>query len=131
MKNLRTTKVRIVSGQAQLEYDAQITVYTSADALKRAVLAYVASLLLCVFCVFIPGVHFIAVPGLLLLGPVIAFLIWKAFAGQEDVRVENPRCPACQGPIELASTLALWPLRDRCAQCGVSYVAELAVSNSK
>lgn len=125
MKVLRSVHIRISSGTKSTEYQGQIRVYSPADALKRAALAYLASLVLLVICVFIPIVHFIAVPGLLLLGPVIAFVVYKAFAGQEDLTVKDVKCPNCASPMKLSSTVSNWPLRERCEACNESYLAEL------
>ena len=124
MRVLRAVSIRVSSGAKSLAYQGEIRVYSNMDAFKRAGLAYLASLVLLVICVFIPIVHFIAVPGLILLGPVIGFLVFKAFAGQEDLNVAGVCCPNCASPVKLASTVSSWPLRERCGTCNEWYLAE-------
>jgi hypothetical protein len=131
MKNVRKVAVKISSGSKHLEFEAQVVANTRADAIKKAALAYLASLVLAVICIAIPIVHFIAVPGILLFGPVLAFLVFKAFSGQEDLKVEQTACPNCKHKLGLATTLSLWPLRDRCENCKEPYLAEFIEKGPK
>ena len=125
MKPVKQLKVSISTKSKRLDREAQIFAYTSKDATKRAVFAYVASLVLAVICVAIPIVHFIAVPALLIGGPIFAFFIFKVFLGQEDLRVSDARCPECQASLPLSETRKLWPLREQCENCGAHYLAEI------
>lgn len=76
--------------------------------------------------ILIPIVHFIAVPGLFILGPIIAFLVFKAYAGEEEIILEGKiLCLNCHEELDLKSGLKDWPLRDQCEACGKTYEAKI------
>ncbi len=125
LKKTGNMQIRISAEDKSLQREAEIYAFTTVDALKRAGLAYLASLMLLVICIPIPLVHFIAVPTLLLLGPLFAALIFKIFFKQEELRIRDAQCPTCQAALKLATTPTEWPLHDRCSECRVSYQAEI------
>ena len=73
-----------------------------------------------VACVFVPLLHFVLVPGFLLLGPVLA---WKASAATVRVSSTQVTCPRCAvvTPVEPGTTG--WPIRLWCASCGTTFFA--------
>ncbi len=65
----------------------------------------------------IPLVHFIAVPLLVLLGPIVGITVFKITAGAVDVVSGGGACPDCGSPVNLAGRDAHWPLDAQCEQC--------------
>jgi hypothetical protein len=64
--------------------------------------------------VFIPLLHFVLVPGLLLAGPIVASVIFKQ---QSVVLGGTGICPSCQAQLQIVRSQERWPLRDVCANC--------------
>jgi hypothetical protein len=73
-----------------------------------------------VFCVLVPLLHFVLVPGFLIAGPVLA---WLAVRATVEVKSASVTCPKCakEAPIEAGSTG--WPVRLRCVACGTTFSA--------
>jgi len=73
---------------------------------------------LAVACVFVPLLHFVLVPGFLVLGPVLAYLGARATVLVKSEQVTCPRC-AKATPVEPGTTG--WPVRLWCASCGTTF----------
>ncbi len=75
---------------------------------------------LAVACILVPLLHFVLVPGFVLLGPVLA---WKASAATVSVSSTEVTCPRCSTltPVEPGTTG--WPARLWCASCGTTFLA--------
>ena len=88
--------------------------------LGRGLLRLLICWALAVACLFVPLLHFVLVPGLVLLGPVLA---WKASAATVSVSSTEVTCPRCStlAPVEPGTTG--WPIRLWCASCGTTFFA--------
>lgn len=73
-----------------------------------------------VFCVFIPLLHFVLVPSLLLLGPFVAWQTWRATV---LLVAGTVTCPKCQAQAALEEGTAGWPARLHCGHCGTTFDA--------
>jgi len=67
-----------------------------------------------VISVFLPILHFILVPGLLFIGPFIAFAMYQT---QSEILPFAVPCPKCQASVPIAKSKETWPLQDICVQC--------------
>lgn len=121
MSEEKRVKVEIMADQQKTEANGQIHVITRKEALRKAGIFYAGTLVLTLVCVFIPLVHFVAVPALLLLGPIISIMVMKFFDGKKDIIVDEPHCPSCQGKLKLTEVLESWPLRETCPSCHATY----------
>jgi len=101
--------------------DVDVTVLTRPERLKRALARLGAVWGAAIFAIAIPILHFILVPGLLLLGPVVAVLAFRA-----RVRADANTgigCPKCGSPVSAVGGTYGWPLRLACGECGIRFTA--------
>jgi hypothetical protein len=82
----------------------------------RAVQALAGCWVLAVAAVFLPLLHFVLVPGLLVLGPALA---WRRLHEAETLVLAEGACPACGAPQRFALG-SPWRARTllRCEACG-------------
>lgn len=85
------------------------------DRLKRASVTWLGCWVAAFFAIFLPGLHFVLVPTLLLLGPIASSLV---FNQKEWVTGGQGSCPLCQSKFEISRGRAHWPLNDLCSNCG-------------
>lgn len=93
---------------------AYIRSWSPKQRIIRALLTLLAVWIVAALAVLIPILHFILVPLLLLLGPIIASIVYtkkSAVIGGDGV------CPACKEKFEVASSRDSWPLSDICSHC--------------
>ena len=87
-----------------------------AERMRRATLAWAACWGLAIVAVFIPLLHFILVPALLIAGPLVARARWREKA---TVLVARGVCPGCEHrqvlPLKQPAAESM-PLR--CPECG-------------
>lgn len=114
-------KVEVKTSEQSVSYPAKILVFTKSDAMRKALKVYAATLFMAFVTAFIPIVHFIAVPGFLIIGPIISLILYRFYNGQKDIVVENPECPSCHCVLKISPVLTSWPLQEICANCGVPY----------
>lgn len=81
------------------------------NALKKISLFWLAAL----FCVLIPGLHFVLVPLFFIVG-LVSFsktlkINGKVIKGQTD-------CPFCKNQVKIHAGLLNWPLKEICQKCG-------------
>ncbi len=64
--------------------------------------------------VLIPIAHFVLVPGLLLAGPIVAFVRYR----QAALRLGGVApCPDCGEPMPISGGTVHWPLQEGCPSC--------------
>jgi hypothetical protein len=98
------------ASEGEVEYQA----WTKAERTKRGLKALGMAYGGAVVALFIPLVHFFAVPLLLLAGPFIFFLI----SGQEEVILGGSGiCPKCAQSFKIVRSAVKWPLTDLCNHC--------------
>jgi hypothetical protein len=78
---------------------------------------------LAVPCVLIPLLHFVLVPGLVLVGPVLAAL---AFRATVVVKTAQVPCPKCTKETALEPNTTGWPATFRCTHCSTTFFASQA-----
>jgi hypothetical protein len=64
--------------------------------------------------IFIPLAHFVLVPSLLLVGPILGLYKWK----QEQRLLGGAGvCPACQAEVHIEKGAVKWPITELCTSC--------------
>lgn len=96
--------------------DVDVVVLTRPERMKRAVARLGAVWGAAILSVAIPILHFVLVPGLLLLGPVVAVLAFRARV-RADVH-SGIDCPKCGSRVSATNATYGWPLRLACVECG-------------
>lgn len=79
-------------------------------------------------CVLVPLLHFVLVPGLLLLGPVLA---WLTFRQTVRVKSERINCPKCGVETDIEPGTTGWPVSLRCGPCGTTFSARREVQHEE
>ena len=67
-------------------------------------------------CVPIPILHFILVPGFLILGPILG---WRASRATSLVVGGSFRCARCSAEQSIGTPEVAWPAEVSCSDCGV------------
>jgi hypothetical protein len=125
----RPLPVRVTtSGGKHAAGEVYVQAWDAPARTKRALKWLAILWALAAFSAIFPLVHFVLVPGLLLAGPVAAFLILQ----QESVVLGgHGKCPACGSPLEIVrgnyfKPMDRWPLNDTCANCREDVLVERA-----
>ena len=88
--------------------------WSKADRVRRASMWCGIFWVVALFCVLIPILHFILVPLFLILGPVMAFRVYK----QKSVILGGQGlCPRCEKELPIEKSQEVWPLSDLCTHC--------------
>jgi len=104
----------------QIPATAQRRTWGRQQAMKKGWYWLLATWGLAAATIFIPIVHFVSVPALLLAGPLVGFLIYKLHLGAVDIVTKDAICPACTQPLALEIAEAAWPLAAKCPRCGAA-----------
>ena len=101
--------------------------WTKGAAVQKGVAALIITWVLALAALPVPIVHFVAVPLLLCMGPVIGLVLYKTHIGRTDVRVGESglQCHDCQRPMALDSGIEQWPRSERCQSCGATFEVKL------
>lgn len=86
----------------------------------RAAIRLVVCWALAVATFFIPLLHFVLVPGFVVVGPVMAFL---AFRSTVKVTSTSVTCPKCEKVSTIEKGLTGWPVTLRCSHCSTTFFA--------
>jgi len=86
----------------------------------RAAVRLVILWVLAVGAILIPLLHFVLVPGLFIMGPVLA---WFAFRATVKVLSTSITCPKCQANSTIEKGLTGWPVTLRCSSCSTTFFA--------
>ena len=113
----------ITSKGKTLRGEAAISTCSRREALARGAVAWGVLWLVMVPTVFIPVVHFISVPALLIAGPIVGRMIYKLYNHKRNIRVESAVCPNCEGKLDLPGAFENWPVNHVCMDCKTSYSA--------
>lgn len=76
-----------------------------------------------IVCVFIPLLHFILVPGFLIAGPIVAFVV---LSRESAILGGKGLCPYCNAALPIARAPYRFPISDLCTQCQSSLKIEPA-----
>ena len=102
--------------------------WTKGAAARKGFFALLVTWLLALAALPIPIVHFVAVPLLLCIGPIIGFVLYKTHVGRTDVRVDSKsalHCSKCSQTLSVDSGIESWPRLERCPSCGTSFEVKL------
>ena len=105
---------------------AWIEEWTQRQRLKRALKALGISWGLGTIAVFIPGMHFILVPGLLIAGP---FLAYNTYQIRNIISGGTGTCPQCGKSFSIVKAPLKWPLNDLCSACLIAVTVHPADSH--
>ncbi len=121
MSDVRTHRARFTENQDS-EGTVVIQYWKPRDRLLRSIKLSAICFGMAGVAVFIPGLHFILVPGLLLASPIIGFFTY----GQQSAVIGGEgTCPACQSPFKVAKGSSQFPLNDLCTNCQRTIKIEL------
>ncbi len=95
-------------------------------AMRKGGIAWGALWALMIVTVFIPIVHFFAVPILFLTGPFLGRLVFKMYNGKESLSIDPISCPKCDEIIGLSSDKKEYPINGVCLGCKTSFSATIA-----
>lgn len=103
---------------------ASLQTWTRQQSLKKGMSSLLACWALAVATILIPIVHFVSVPLLLAVGPLIAYAIFKLHNGTTDLVEIKGVCSNCDTPLQVSRQTASWPIFLACSTCA----SELSLS---
>ncbi len=116
MSDAPARAVLVYAGHADTSARLDEVVWTQAQRVQRALKALGLAWGAAIAAVFLPLLHFVLVPALLIAGPVAALVRYRE---QRSLRGFEGACPACGAALEERRAM---PLRDevaiRCDACG-------------
>ena len=68
-------------------------------------------------CLPIPGLHFVAVPACLFIGPPLGFVIYRFYSGSIEIISGSAICPQCKAERVFANQTVDWPYNTACEHC--------------
>jgi hypothetical protein len=102
------------SNEKQADGKVQIISWSPPERTRRAIKTWAMCWGAAIICVAFPIVHFFAVPGFLLGGPIAAFFIW---AQEAKITGGECKCPSCGAAFQVSKGRPQWPLSDVCSSC--------------
>lgn len=111
-----TVEVRLADAPNTESQPGQVFLvrWTDRDRAKRAVKILLGFWGAAVFSILIPMLHFVLVPGLLVLGPAAAYWVFQI---KESIEGGSGTCPKCSSTFQVEKSPAKWPLNDLCSGC--------------
>ena len=115
MSTRETVEVRC-RGLSHGESRGTVTIerWARGERFQRGLKGLGAAWLAAVLAIFIPGLHFILVPSLLLVGPIVFFLKKRTAS---LVMGGSGICPECGESFTIVKTKDDWPFLDICEKC--------------
>lgn len=110
-----TTQVVLTSPSGK-QQDATVTIaeWTPQERLRRGLKFFGICWGAAILTIFIPILHFILVPLLLLAGPVAGYHFYQ----QERMMLGGQAiCPQCGAPLQIEKGPAKWPAEELCTVC--------------
>jgi hypothetical protein len=96
---------------------------SNSERLKRSLKIFAVFFLMACMAVFVPVLHFILPPLLLIGGTVLAV---AEYAGTGEMINGEVTCPNCKKVMELPRETEEWPRNQRCTGCSFSLVIDKA-----
>ena len=93
---------------------AYVQRWNPSQRMRRAVKALAITWGLAILAVFIPILHFLLVPILIILGPILASINYNK---NSVILGGNAICPNCDNEFEIVRAADRWPLSDICSIC--------------
>lgn len=97
--------------------EIEITALSPRERLQMVALRSGTLFLLAIAAVFIPILHFILVPALLLASVLAGLSAWRF---QSKIKSGKVKCPHCTRPIEVQPAPLSWPILTVCQNCASS-----------
>jgi hypothetical protein len=114
-RNLSSEAAELVHHDQAVAATVRVRGHDRRDRVRRAVLGFAACWGAAILAVFLPVLHFVLVPALVIAGPLVALSQLRQHVTIVDV--EGP-CPACGAAIrEKLNSDARLPIELRCEQC--------------
>jgi hypothetical protein len=109
-----TRDLEVVCGEARSRGKLLVQCFTPRERFSRALkVAFLCvAVLIAVAC--IPGVHFVAVPVMLVVSPFVILKVWRAPSVIKDI---DAVCAKCQGKLTTLNTKERYPLYETCLSC--------------
>lgn len=102
---------------------ARVETWEQPERLQRALKIGGILFGLAVLSVFLPGLHWILVPSLLLATPIVA---WKTYSQESVVMGGGGPCPKCGAEFQLARAKNVFPMNDLCTKCSSNVRVEIS-----
>jgi hypothetical protein len=109
--------VRLEAGGKTGQATLQVCTFTRQQAIATGLKWGAACWGLALVALPIPIVHFIAVPAALLMGPPLAFMMFKMHDGARDIVAASLTCPACGSLVPFRKRPERWPQTEPCPSC--------------
>jgi hypothetical protein len=109
-----TKQVNVVCGQETAQGTLEVTEFDSASRARRAGRRGAVCVLAIGVSACIPGAHFVLVPLLLVLSPI---LIFRAYRVSSAITNMSCACAQCGGALSSVSTTERYPLYETCVAC--------------
>jgi hypothetical protein len=109
--------IELTSPENKTEGIASVVVWSKKQAMKKGLRWMGACWGMALLALPIPFVHFVAVPGLLLSGPLIGTIVYKVHNAAKMIEVANGPCPSCGQEVRVKDASATWPVTASCTQC--------------
>lgn len=77
-------------------------------------------------CLPIPGLHFVAVPACLFIGPPLGFVIYRFYRGSTEILSGTAVCPQCRGERVFTHQTVDWPYNTSCEHCRADWTIQPA-----
>lgn len=75
-------------------------------------------------CLPIPGLHFVAVPACLFIGPPLGFVIYRFYRGSTEIISGSASCPQCKADRVFSNQTVDWPYNTSCEHCRADWTIE-------
>lgn len=94
--------------------DVQIKSWSQSERVANAMKVFGLFFGLAIAFVFVPIVHFVMVPTLLILAPILALRSYRRISNVEG---GSGTCPECSERLPIEGGKPDWPLKDLCSKC--------------
>ena len=109
-----TRDLEVVCGEARGHGKLLVQCFTPRERFSRALKVAFLCLALLVAAACIPGVHFVAVPVVLVGSPFAVLKVWRAPSVIKNI---DAVCAKCQGKLTTLNTKERYPLYETCLSC--------------
>ena len=115
------------NGQEFAHGEATLKVWTKQQAMNKAIKVLFSFWTIAVVCLFIPIIHYIAVPFFLISAPFVAFgVIYRSYKNKTDIIIKDAiACYNCEAPLNFSSVFEDYPVQSFCTEWQSRYKVEL------
>lgn len=109
-----TRDIEVVCGEARGTGKLLVQCFTPRERFWRALKVAFLCLVVLVAVACIPGLHFVAVPVVLVGSPFVVLKVWRAPSVIKDI---DAVCAKCHGKLSALNTKERYPLYENCFSC--------------